>query len=69
MDEIISYKMCAVKVRNAKLRNYLNETHFLYLVCDGICLSANSIVRYRFHVRMAFADKNIKVEGYAHVEL
>ena len=24
MDEIISYKMCAVKVRNAKLRNYLN---------------------------------------------
>ena len=26
MDEIISYKMCAVKVRNAKLRNYLNST-------------------------------------------
>jgi hypothetical protein len=24
MDEIISYQMCAVKVRNAKLRNYLN---------------------------------------------
>ena len=24
MDEIISYTMCAVKVRNAKLRNYLN---------------------------------------------
>ena len=23
MDEIISYKMCAVKVLNAKLRNYL----------------------------------------------
>ena len=23
MDEIISYKMCAVKVCNAKLRNYL----------------------------------------------
>ena len=23
MDEIISDKMCAVKVRNAKLRNYL----------------------------------------------
>ena len=23
MDEIISYKMCAVKVRNAKLRNCL----------------------------------------------
>jgi hypothetical protein len=27
MDEIISYKMCAVKVRNAKLRNYLKATH------------------------------------------
>jgi hypothetical protein len=27
MDEIISYKMCAVKVRNAKLRNYLNIIH------------------------------------------
>jgi hypothetical protein len=25
MDEIINYKMCAVKVRNAKLRNYLNK--------------------------------------------
>jgi hypothetical protein len=25
MDEIISYKTCAVKVRNAKLRNYLNR--------------------------------------------
>ena len=25
MDEIISYKMCAVKMRNAKLRNYLNK--------------------------------------------
>ena len=25
MDEIISYKICAVKVRNAKLRNYLKQ--------------------------------------------
>jgi hypothetical protein len=25
MDEIISYKMCAVKVRNAKLRNHLKS--------------------------------------------
>ena len=25
MDEIKSYKMCAVKVRNAKLRNYLKK--------------------------------------------
>jgi hypothetical protein len=28
MDEIISYKMCAVKVRNAKLRNYLKGTRW-----------------------------------------
>jgi hypothetical protein len=28
MDEIISYKMCAVKVRNAKLRNYLKGRKF-----------------------------------------
>jgi hypothetical protein len=28
MDELISYKMCAVKVRNAKLRNYLKEAPF-----------------------------------------
>jgi hypothetical protein len=25
MDEIISYKLCAVKVRNAKLQNYLKS--------------------------------------------
>ena len=28
MDEIISYEMCAVKVRNAKLRNYLKFVLF-----------------------------------------
>ena len=38
MDEIISYKMCAVKVRNAKLRNYLNRvypnlTHLVNFPC------------------------------------
>ena len=26
--EIISYKMCAVKVRNVKLQNYLKKRHF-----------------------------------------
>jgi hypothetical protein len=26
--EIISYKMCAVKVRNAKLRNYLKPVFY-----------------------------------------
>jgi hypothetical protein len=30
MDEIISYKMCAVKVRNAKLRNYLKFSGRLF---------------------------------------
>jgi hypothetical protein len=35
MDEIITYKMCAVKVRNAKLRNYLKSRLFyLYNNCD-----------------------------------
>ena len=29
MDEIISYKMCAVKVRNAKLRNYPNKAFYV----------------------------------------
>jgi hypothetical protein len=29
MNEIISYKICAVKVRNAKLRNYLNKHIFI----------------------------------------
>jgi hypothetical protein len=36
MDEIISYKMCAVKVRNAKLRNYLKlKGHFCPLAPPG----------------------------------
>jgi hypothetical protein len=32
MDEIISYKMCAVKVRNAKLRNYLKNNEMISIV-------------------------------------
>jgi hypothetical protein len=32
MDEIISYKMCAVKVRNAKLRNYLNKKLLMFMI-------------------------------------
>ena len=31
MDEIISYKMCAIKVRNAKLRNYLKSDFNFYM--------------------------------------
>jgi hypothetical protein len=34
VDEIISYKMCAVKVGNAKLRNYLNKLTGKYLSCS-----------------------------------
>ena len=34
MDEIISYKMCAVKVRNAKLRNHLKT--FVFIVFNII---------------------------------
>ena len=36
MDDIISYKMCAVKVRNAKLRNYLKLT--FSVSCRGVQL-------------------------------
>ena len=52
MDEIISYKMCAVKVRNAKLRNYLKAILSLetqkacqktvwYLVCQTALFTIN----------------------------
>jgi hypothetical protein len=34
MDEIISYKMCAAKVRNAKLRNYLKQ--YFSLSCVSV---------------------------------
>jgi hypothetical protein len=42
--EIISHKMCAVKVRNAKLRNYLNW--FLFLVKNNC--SWFSVLYYLF---------------------
>jgi hypothetical protein len=32
MDEIISYNMCAVKVRNAKLRNYLKFKNYAFML-------------------------------------
>jgi hypothetical protein len=38
MDEIISYKMCAVKVRNAKLRNYLKAQCLTSNnACENMC--------------------------------
>jgi hypothetical protein len=39
MDEIISYKMCAVKVRNAKLRNYLKNAQAVTSL-QQICINA-----------------------------
>jgi hypothetical protein len=46
MDEMISYKMCAVKVRNAKLRNYLKgypRHAFREIRCNSINFNPNSI--------------------------
>ena len=43
MDEIISYKMYAVKVRNAKLRNYLN-------------LSKRRFCQYGRHLKIAVTN-------------
>jgi hypothetical protein len=44
MDEIISYKMCAVKVRNAKLRNYLKYVlpPVLFTLTQVVLLSITS---------------------------
>jgi hypothetical protein len=36
MDEIISYKMCAVKVRNAKLRNYLKSRLTVWIITISV---------------------------------
>ena len=50
MDEIITYTMCAVKVRNAKLRNYLNleylqirANYFIFWPSIHICISKCTI--------------------------
>jgi hypothetical protein len=47
MDEIISYKMCAVKVRNAKLRNYLT-THFTDMCIPNFFSLPNGVRRSTF---------------------
>ena len=62
MDEIISYKMCAVKVRNAKLRNYLKCD------CDQIFTS----VFFSMIVKNAYkeaATQNFSVISYILPEL
>jgi hypothetical protein len=43
MDEIISYKMCAVKMRNATLRNYLKGKFF---VCNDVIFGFQLTGRY-----------------------
>jgi hypothetical protein len=52
MDEIISYKPCAVKVHNAKLRNYLkslfvlNKLRAIAIICS--CGSTSETVSHFF---------------------
>jgi hypothetical protein len=60
MEEIISYKMCAVKVRNAKLRNYLKIIEDIEL-CILKCLirQSGSMVFRRFVI-----SQNIKECGH-----
>ena len=52
MDEIISYNMCPVKVRNAKLRNYLktalNGIDFKF-VSHGLWSEKQNILRQHMH--------------------
>jgi hypothetical protein len=53
MDEIISYKMCAVKVRNAKLRNYLKpvtdeQVFYDKFLCDKFYLPSARV--YMQHI-------------------
>jgi hypothetical protein len=51
MDEIISYKMCAVKVRNAKLRNYLKVAPYSFRsVSRKFCPHARLIMLHATHV-------------------
>jgi hypothetical protein len=51
MDEIISYKMCAVKLRNAKLRNYLK-----YIIMRNI-LQFNVKFNHCIKLNLTFIDK------------
>jgi hypothetical protein len=47
MDEIISYKTCAVKVRNAKLLNYLNYHNVIGQVIVFDFLVVVTLLLYR----------------------
>ena len=58
MDKIISYKMCAVKVRNEKLRNYLKgiwQYIFLLFHCKKL-LKLYVNLFYRFCVTILFLE-------------
>jgi outer membrane scaffolding protein for murein synthesis (MipA/OmpV family) len=61
MDEIINYKMCAVKVRNAKLRNYLK-----YMFVDQVRFSKTWDIDYFQGNRKR--DKRKKTSNIRHVK-
>ena len=59
MDEIINYKMCAVKVRNAKLRNYLNNVKTSNKTLHHIVLIYyNGVVMYNMYI--VYHQENVK---------
>jgi hypothetical protein len=59
MDEIISYKMCAVKVLNAKLRNYLNNVKTSNKTLHHIVLIYyNGVVMYNMYI--VYHQENVK---------
>ena len=60
MDEIISYKMCAVKVRNAKLWNYLKQETSFWSTRTSDCRGGTglkTVFQYQFVVIFNTYDK------------
>ena len=57
MDEIISYKMCAVKVRNAKLRNYLKLNSLVVKFRYDFKSSTNTAIKMKISkAQMLYVD-------------
>jgi hypothetical protein len=79
MDEIISYKMCAVKVRNAKLRNYLKYHMFVQhntaekrlrmrnLTCNSIANLMRSCSERVWRIKMAVKTSDFIVRLYSQI--
>jgi hypothetical protein len=63
MDEIISYKMCAVKVRNAKLRNYLKL--LVLEMISSYFLARHFIVKSTSYWSGFFEDHIITIYHYS----